>query len=98
MNLESAVAAYLSHKQGTFAGGTFVKYRMTLTDFTAYFGASSPDVGDINAGHILAWRYKFIKAGVKPQSINKYMDRVRSFFSYAVKRGWIAVNPCHQID
>lgn len=91
MNLDLGVQLFLSERRNVYAPSTWNKYRTTLEGFAVAFGFHPPRVDEITRDHIIEWRGR---SDAKPQSINKYTDRVRAFFKYAVERGWCAKNPC----
>lgn len=82
---------FLSERRSVYAPSTWSKYRTTLEGFVAMFGTHPPRVDEVTRDHVMEWRGR---SGAKPQSINKYTDRLRSFFKYAIERGWCEKNPC----
>jgi integrase len=96
VNLEDAVALYLIDRQQVQSPETWSKHRMTLTSFVAHFGFDPPELGCITSDDVRKWVDG--KPNASPQSKNKYVDRVRSFFRYAKQRGWCGSNPCDDVD
>ncbi len=95
MNLDIAVQKFLADKRTTYAPTTWNKYRSTLEGFVASYGIPAPQVHQVTADQIRTWRDR---SNAKPQSLNKYVDRVRSFFTYARRQGWCGGNPAEDVD
>jgi integrase len=94
MDLDSAISRYLYERRGELRPQTWNKQRMTLERFGAIYGVRS--VQSITEDDVRAWRDTFTHA--KPQSVNKYIDRIKAFFRYAERRGWVTIDPARNVE
>jgi integrase len=93
MNVSNGIRVYLDEKRPVFRPLTHEKYTITLENFALTHGQR--DIASITRQDVKDWRDSF---KVKPQSANKYAARLRSFFLWAQRLGFITTNPCDSVD
>lgn len=99
MRLSEAITLYLSERGPEMRPSTLSKYRATLNRFQTpeQAGDGPPfhalELDEITATEIRDFRDELVRRGIKPQSVNKYIDRVRAFFQYMTDTGHCPHNP-----
>lgn len=99
MRLSEAITLYLHERGVEMRPSTLSKYRATLMRFQLpeQHGGGEPfsacELSEITPTEIRDYRDELIRKGIKPQSVNKYIDRVRAFFQYMQDTGRCPHNP-----
>ncbi len=47
--------------------------------------------------HIRSWMVQLMEAGIKPVSINRKLSSLKTYYKFALKKGWILVNPMNKV-
>src|ERR1035437_8027881 len=91
VTIERAVKAFLAEHERNSAANTVRKYNLLLTKFTEY---------SAHKGYVMLDQWGPVDVrefrtswDVAPQTANRYLSVVRSFFEFAVCNEWIDRNP-----
>lgn len=104
MILADAIEVYLRERGVEMRPTTLSKYRATLNRFQTPErpGGGVPfsaiELAEITQTEVRDFRTELIRRGIKPQSVNKYLDRVRAFFQYMTDTGRCPRNPAKGIQ
>lgn len=90
MTLEDAAEAYLLHRKTQVAHNTWLADQAALTRLVRLLG-STVEVRAVAAPDID--RYVADMAGCNPSSRNLRVRKIKQFFDYAQRRGWVTENP-----
>lgn len=88
MNVDEGVKFYCDAQLGVLRPKTWAKYRMTLLKFAGAFAGR--DLDSITRQDLRDWRSGL---GVEPSSANKYVDRVKSMYTFLNREDKCEKNP-----
>jgi len=93
--LETAIADFLaSKKQEATTEKTVLRYKSDLSDFSnAMLARGIVNLQEVDTAAIVAWRNNLENA---QSTRRKQVQRIGTFFAYAVEIEWIAVNPANK--
>ncbi len=90
---------YLSYEK-RYSQHTITSYRSDLSQFTTYLSSEFPEetIESASHQHIRAWVISLMSSSVKPQTINRKVISLRSYYKFLLKNGEILVNPTTKIN
>jgi len=79
---------------------TLIAYENDLRQFATYVGDTYEltDLDEIQSSIVRSWLVSMMDAGLSPRSVNRKITALKSLYRYAIKSGWVAVNPMHKVS
>ena len=74
-------------------------YKADLEQFELFFGKLKADLSweDVDGDIIRDWIEQMMDKGNAPSSVNRRLSALRSYYRYALKRGFIEADPTYNI-
>jgi integrase/recombinase XerC len=79
---------------------TLIAYENDLRQFATYVGDiyELTNLDEIQSSIVRSWLVSMMDAGLSPRSVNRKITALKSMYRYAIKSGWVAVNPMHKVS
>jgi len=79
---------------------TLIAYENDLRQFATYVGDTYEltNLDEIQSSIVRSWLVSMMDAGLSPRSVNRKITALKSLYRYAIKSGWVAVNPMHKVS
>jgi len=79
---------------------TLIAYENDLRQFATYIGDTYEltNLDEIQSSIVRSWLVSMMDAGLSPRSVNRKITALKSLYRYAIKSGWVAVNPMHKVS
>jgi integrase/recombinase XerC len=83
-----------------YSSHTLNAYEYDVSEFSEYIENvySLGSIVEARLFHIRSFIVDRIEAGIKPQSINRKLSSLRTFFKFAMRRNWVDHNPLQAIS
>jgi integrase/recombinase XerC len=83
-----------------YSSHTLIAYENDLRQFAAYvldtYEVSKLD--EIQSSIVRSWLVSMMDNGLSPRSVNRKITALKSMFRYAIKSGWLVVNPMYKVS
>ena len=79
---------------------TVDNYKADLEQFKLFFGKLKADLSwkDVDGDIIRDWIENMMDKGNAPSSVNRRLSALRSYYRYALKRGFVESDPTYNIQ
>lgn len=89
-----AFLAYLNHEK-RYSSKTAASYERDLLQFSDFLQAEFQldDLSQVRHPQVRAWVVSLVNQGQQPASVRRKLSALKSFYKYAMKKGWVTANP-----
>lgn len=94
-----AFLRYLKHEK-RYSEKTVMSYERDLRQFSDFlqseFGAA--DLSGVANPQVRSWVVRLVSQGQQPASIRRKLSALKSFYKYALKKGWVSKSPAEKVS
>jgi integrase/recombinase XerC len=83
-----------------YSSHTLIAYENDLKQFARFLGETYEvsNLSEIQSSFVRSWLVSMMDAGLNPRSVNRKITALKSMYRYAIRSGWVEVNPMHKIS
>lgn len=83
-----------------YSSHTLIAYENDLKQFAQFLGETYEvsNLSEIQSSFVRSWLVSMMDAGLNPRSVNRKITALKSLYRYAIRSGWVEVNPMHKIS
>jgi integrase/recombinase XerC len=102
MELQPAISQFLDQLkfEKKFSNHTLIAYQNQLSQFHTYLTNEYQieHLTQIKHLFVRSWIAQFLEKDLSPRSVNRKLSTLKSFFKYAMREHWVAVDPMAKIQ
>ncbi len=97
-----AIAQFIEYLkfEKRYSRHSLIAYEGDLRQWAAYLKITYEvdKLDEVNALYIRSWLVSRMEEGLDPRSINRKITALKSFYKYAIRLGWVKINPMGKIS
>jgi integrase/recombinase XerC len=97
-----AIAKFIEYLkfEKRYSAHTLVAYENDLRQFAIFLKETYEisNLDEIQSSFVRSWLVSLMDAGLNPRSVNRKITALKSMYRYAIRSGWVQVNPMHKIS